>query len=1132
MMRKFVTIFLLATVPGLVAALGLGKIELNSGLNQPFDARIELLSPTADEIQSLKVGLADSDAFRRAGIDRPFLLSKLKFEVEVTDSSADYIHVTSDDPIREPFLNFLLEANWSSGRLFREYTVLLDPPMYDPNAGRMAPRQPAADTDRATETVEPEPVREEPRRAEPAATTPSAAPRDYSGGDYGPTVSNDTLWSIAGAVRPDDVSTQQMMLALLRANPEAFIDNNVNGLRRGHVLRMPDESEINRLNRNEAMAEVRSQYAMWDEARGLMADRTTERPVGTPDTDAGTETTATGTDESELRLRTPEGGTGAGQTDAAGAELRNELAMANEQLESLSSENRELQDRLTESETIIEDLQRLIALKDDELATLQQQLAAGEEQAETAAPEEDMTAETEAAMDDEAGAADEEAMPEEEAAAEPATEMEEEPVPAPAGIIETARRAVMDNLMILAAAVGLVVLAILALVMIRRRSAEKPESDEASALAGGYPDFDESADSEAATEVPADSEDETDFGVVDTSDAGEDVDLEDTAEEKTMIAAAGEEEAAETEAPVAEEPESDEEEEEDPLAEVNVFLAYEHFEQAEEFVRDAINEQPENLDYHSKLLEVFYASGDKAKYEEEARVLHDLVNGEGEYWDMALAMWQEMSPNRALFEAATEGEEDSRADTTGGGIVDLTSDVSGDSDAGLDFDLGMEEESAEEPSSSAEDDEEVLDITTGDKEDASLEQTISESDDEDILDVTAAVGLDTDDDDDDEESTGDDEDYFDIGGEESTADKEDDLLDVSAGGSGDDLLDVTASSDMESDEIEEDLLDVTSATSAGADSDELLGLDTESESAGESEQSTDDDNTLDFDIGGMEPDTAEGSGEQAEAAEETKDEDDNSFDFDMDMGDSDSGGDEEDKSTGQSDSGSGNVIDFDSVSGGDEEDSGLELDLESGDTGAAGGEPDLSLDDDDDQEISLSMDDDDNQEGGLSLDMEEGDDTSASGGEQDDDQGLDLDFTLDGEEKDEQTEGGDEDSGLSLDISSEEDESSSGEIPEIDMESTVEIPKQDGDKEDTIEMSSLEMDEDDEDEEDSTVFVPRSSDTDEQSGDDEIATRLDLAKAYVELGDKDSAKPILEDVIAEGNDDQRRQAQEMMDQLS
>lgn len=1129
MMRRFVTILLLAAVPGLAAALGLGKIELNSGLNLPFDARIELLSPTAEEIQTLKVDLADSDAFRRAGIDRPFLLSKLRFEVEVNDSGADYIHITSDDPIREPFLNFLVEANWSSGRLFREYTVLLDPPMYDPNAGRMA-REP--DTATRGVTVEPEPVREEPRGTEPAATAaPSTVARDYSGGDYGPTVSNDTLWSIAKAVRPNDISIQQMMLALLRANPEAFIDNNVNGLRRGHVLRMPDEAEINRLNRDEAMDEVKSQYALWDEARGLMADRTAERPVGTPDTGDGRETTAAGTDESELRLVTPEEGTGAGQADAAGTELRNELALANEQLESLSSENRELQDRLTEAETIIDDLQRLIALKDDELAALQQQLAAAED-TEAAAPEEEMAAEPEPGVDEAAAGDTEEATPQEEP--EPAPEAQEEPAPAPAGILDTARRVVMDNLMILAAGIGLVVLVILALVMIRRRSTEGPEPEENSALAGGFPDFDESADSEASTEIPAGTEDETDFGVGSSSGIGEEVDLQATSEDETVIAAAGEEEAEETAAPAAEEPEEsgEEEEEDDPLAEVNVFLAYEHFEQAEEFVRDAINEQPDNLEFHSKLLEVFYASGDKTKYEEEARVLHDMVNGEGEYWDMALAMWQEMSPNRALFEEPAEGEEDSRADTTGGGIVDLTSDVSSESEAGLDFDLG--EESSEEAPSSGEDDDEVLDITAREKEEGSLEQTVSESGDEDILDVTAAVGLDFDDDEDDQKSTGDDEDYLDTGGEEP-AGKEDDLLDVSADGSSEDLLDVTTHSEMESNEIEEDLLDVTSATGAGADSDELLGVEAESESPGDAPTESDD-NSLDFDIGGLEADSGEtggDTGEKAEVTDEMKDEYDDALDFDLDMGESDNSGEQEEKNSGDAHSGSDNVIDFDSASGGDEEDSGLELDLESDDSGSPGGNADLSLDDDNDQELSFSMDEDDNQEGGLSLDMGEESEASASS----DDQGLDLDFTLDGDEKDELLESsgedaGEQDAGLSLDISSDEDESSSDEVPEIDMESTVELPVADSDTEDTIELTSHGLDEGDEDDEDSTVFVPRSSETDEQSSDDEIATRLDLAKAYVELGDKDSAKPILEDIIAEGNDEQRRQAQEMMDQLS
>ena len=128
-------------VPGWAAALGLGNIELHSALNQPLDARIRLLSPTRAEIQSLKVGLADNDAFERAGIDRPFILSHLRFEIVTNNHGPDYVHITTKDPVREPFLNFLVEADWSNGRLYREYTVLLDPPLYNPDARQIVPSQ-------------------------------------------------------------------------------------------------------------------------------------------------------------------------------------------------------------------------------------------------------------------------------------------------------------------------------------------------------------------------------------------------------------------------------------------------------------------------------------------------------------------------------------------------------------------------------------------------------------------------------------------------------------------------------------------------------------------------------------------------------------------------------------------------------------------------------------------------------------------------------------------------------------------------------------------------------------------------------------------------------------------------------
>src|SRR5690606_4852780 len=112
-----------------------------------------------------------------------------------------------------------------------------------------------------------------------AGYTDSAVTPRYTGTEYGPTVETDTLWSIASAVRPDaGVSIQQMMLALVRANPEAFIEGNVNGLRKGVILRIPDRDEVVSLSTGEALAEVRAQYAAWQGVREAAASAPAERP--------------------------------------------------------------------------------------------------------------------------------------------------------------------------------------------------------------------------------------------------------------------------------------------------------------------------------------------------------------------------------------------------------------------------------------------------------------------------------------------------------------------------------------------------------------------------------------------------------------------------------------------------------------------------------------------------------------------------------------------------------------------------------------------------------------------------------------------------------------------------------------
>ncbi len=131
MVRKLSLAIALAIgiVPFGANALGLGDIHLKSALNQHFSGDINLLSVTADEIPDIKVRLASQDAFQRAGIDRPFLLTKLRFKPVAMDDGSFAVKVSSLEPIREPFLNFLIEVNWPKGKLVREYTVLLDPPV-------------------------------------------------------------------------------------------------------------------------------------------------------------------------------------------------------------------------------------------------------------------------------------------------------------------------------------------------------------------------------------------------------------------------------------------------------------------------------------------------------------------------------------------------------------------------------------------------------------------------------------------------------------------------------------------------------------------------------------------------------------------------------------------------------------------------------------------------------------------------------------------------------------------------------------------------------------------------------------------------------------------------------------------
>ncbi|MGD8958170.1 MAG: fimbrial protein FimV, partial [Chromatiaceae bacterium] len=201
----------LGTVSVPVYALGLGELSSKSTLNQNFEGNIPLLSVLPEELDGVRVNLADAEIFERAGVERPFYLSLLRFEPALTDSGKTVVRVTSEFPIREPFLNFLVEVNWPKGRLVREYTVLLDPPT---TTMRRAPKVSPAATPARTAVVPSQPS------AAVAASSGGTTQRvSAAGSEYGPVRANDTAWRIAEEVRPSGVSIEQTMMALLEANP-------------------------------------------------------------------------------------------------------------------------------------------------------------------------------------------------------------------------------------------------------------------------------------------------------------------------------------------------------------------------------------------------------------------------------------------------------------------------------------------------------------------------------------------------------------------------------------------------------------------------------------------------------------------------------------------------------------------------------------------------------------------------------------------------------------------------------------------------------------------------------------------------------------------------------------------------
>ncbi|MFC6185849.1 FimV/HubP family polar landmark protein [Pseudoxanthomonas japonensis] len=387
----------LALLSNVALALGLGEIRVKSQPGQPLLAEIPVISSEPGELEQLRARLASPVTFERVGLPRPQgLVNELDFAVALDDAGRPVVRVTSRTPVDVPAVNFLIEVDWGQGRLVREYSALVSAP-----GTLAAAEQPiidapaAAPTDIINRPVEPvaaapepaptPPAPEAPVRPTPAPTpvvaaapTPSVAPGDT----LAPVRRGQSLSQIAAPLaREQGYTLDQAMVALLRANPEAFINGNLNLLKQGAVLRVPESTEAQTILESEAAALVRSQIAEWRRARApIPQPAAVVEPAATSTPAAPSRAPAVADARLEIApAATSTSGSGTQSGVSAGGEgemLANEqLQQSKEDLAAREAEVQELRSQVADLEKLKAQQEKLLAMKDSDLAAAQQRLA-------------------------------------------------------------------------------------------------------------------------------------------------------------------------------------------------------------------------------------------------------------------------------------------------------------------------------------------------------------------------------------------------------------------------------------------------------------------------------------------------------------------------------------------------------------------------------------------------------------------------------------------------------------------------------------------------------------------------------------------------------------------------------------
>lgn len=693
-MRKFpLKTWLLAgfclLMPCVLHAAGLGQLQIKSSLGQPLLAEVDLLSVGKDEAGSLNVRLASPEAFRQANLEYSAALIGVRTTIERRPGGQPYVKIVSTRPMNEPFVDMLLELSWSQGKLLREYTVLVDPPNYAPPStavataplivppvvtaqststpitpvAPVAPAEPAAPAPEAVppvtagaETPAPEetqtpPPAPEPQMAAPApsapAMRPAPAPRPAMAQEY-TTKHGDTLFKVANTVKPDGITTEQMLVSLFRNNPDAFEGKNMNRLKAGRILRVPDEDQAQDLTPAQAVKEVHVQTANWNAYRARLAEAAGEAPAQ----EAGPAASGKITTVEQATPGKPEAkdvlklsGGGKGTADDRVHALEEESASRQKALDEANA-------RITQLQKNIDDMKHLLELKGQVPAAP----ATPAQPATPAVPDiHAVPAVTPPvtpapAVPDAAKATTPPATPPAAAtdAATPPAEPPKPPQPKkpkivappppPPGLLDT----IMGNPVYLGGiALALVVLGGGGYFAMKKRGGGSGEPKPAKKDKKDKKDKKGKRGADDANSAP---------GVGVPSDL--------MSQTLAMPAALANDDV-------------------DAIDEADLYLNFGRDVQAEEVLKEALEKNPKNEKAELKLLQIYAGRKDATGFENIAKRLHEQTGGEGENWAKAAAMGYALDAANPLYAAGASASPAAAAGGASGVDLDFDLDLSG-----------------------------------------------------------------------------------------------------------------------------------------------------------------------------------------------------------------------------------------------------------------------------------------------------------------------------------------------------------------------------------------------------------------------------------------------------------------------